>query len=137
MSHPLVSNRLCPRLALGPGSRLAPSAIRTPFRCEQTDQKPIAMLSDGDLDIRFACNAQQALPDGDWLLGCIQADFENLLGAGELADEALELSLLLLAFPCRRTEFAHYSSALVHESGIGLANGDHFRLSPGSGPMAG
>jgi hypothetical protein len=110
---------------LGPCGCRATATIGTPLRCEQADQESISVLAHGDLDIGIGGNAQEALSDRDRLLVRVQADLENLLGSFELTDQFLELTLLLLAFSCRRAQLAGPLTSFVHQGRIGLPNCDH------------
>jgi hypothetical protein len=65
--------------ALGRWSALAPASVRAALRCEQANQKTVAVLSHRDLDIGIRGHAQEPLPDRNRFLGRIEADLENLL----------------------------------------------------------
>jgi hypothetical protein len=118
------------RSGAGATAALPPAPVRASLRCEQTDQKTLAVLANRDLDIRFAGYTQQSLPDRNRLLGGIESDLEYLLGSFELAYEPLELALLLFALPGRGTQFAWPLGSFVHKRRVGLPNCDHFRSSP-------
>jgi hypothetical protein len=92
------------------------------------------VLSDGNLDIRFCGDTQQSLSDRDGLFGRIQPDFENLVRPRQLADEALELPLLLFAFARGRTKFLALRACFVHEGRVDLAHSNH--LYPRSWPSS-
>ena len=53
----------------------------------------------------------------------------------KLADESLELSLLLFALTCRGTQLARPLTSFVHERRVSLSNCDH--LIPFSQPRTG
>lgn len=65
---------------------MATTAIRATLRCEKSDEETLGVLSDGDLDVRFGCNTEKSLPDGDGFLAGVESNCEYLLRSFELTD---------------------------------------------------
>ena len=93
------------------------------------------MFSNRDFDLGIGGHTKKPLSNRDRLLRRVQTDFKYLFRTRKLADEPLELTLLLIAFARGRAQLACGLGVLVHKRRVGFANLYHVFLFPALDPF--